>query len=94
MDASLDFWSTCCPRSTAEVPILALRRLLSRLGESADDITALLQRIEERGSAYLPQVNAFYVRDFQMMYIAEEAARFLHDACRGLPRTQQIEAGP
>ena len=62
-----------------------LRRLLSRLGESADDITALLQRIEERGSAYLPQVNAFYVRDFQMMYIAEEAARFLHDACRGLP---------
>jgi hypothetical protein len=62
-----------------------LRRLLSRLGESADDIAALLQRIEERGSAYLPQVNAFYVRDFQMMYIAEEAARFLHDACRGLP---------
>lgn len=62
-----------------------LRRLLSRLGESADDITTLLQRVEERGSAYLPQVNAFYVREFQMMYVAEEAARFLHHACRGLP---------
>jgi hypothetical protein len=30
-------------------------------------------------------VNAFYVREFQMMYGAEEAARFLHHACRGLP---------
>jgi hypothetical protein len=34
---------------------------------------------------YLPQVNAFYVREFKMMYAAEEAARFLHHACRGLP---------
>jgi len=58
-------------------------RLLSRLGESADDVTALLQRIEERGSAYLPQVNAFYVREFQMMFVAEEAARFLLCACQG-----------
>ena len=32
-----------------------------------------------------PQVNAFYVREFKMMYAAEEAARFLHHACRGLP---------
>ena len=63
-----------------------VRRLLSRLGESADDITTLLQRVEERGSAYLPQVNAFYVREFQMMYVAEEAARFLHHACRTLPQ--------
>jgi hypothetical protein len=41
--------------------------------------------VEERGSVYLPQVNAFYVREFKMMYAAEEAARFLHHACRGLP---------
>jgi hypothetical protein len=41
--------------------------------------------VEERGSAYLPQVNAFYVREFQMMHAAENAARFLHHACRGLP---------
>ena len=60
-------------------------RLLSRLGESADDITSLLQRLEDRGSAYLPQVNAFYVREFQMVFVAEEAARFLHHACRALP---------
>ncbi len=45
----------------------------------------MLQRVEARGSVYLPSINAFYVREFQMMYAAEEAARFLHHACRGLP---------
>jgi hypothetical protein len=60
-----------------------LRRLLSRAdGKTAE---AVLRKVEERGSAYLPHVNAFYVREFQMMYVAEEVARFLHQACRGLP---------
>ena len=45
----------------------------------------MVGHVEERGSVYLPQVNAFYVREFKMMYAAEEAARFLHHACRGLP---------
>jgi hypothetical protein len=60
-------------------------RLLARLGKSSDDVASWLQRVEERGSAYIPQVNGFYVREFQMMYVAEEAARFLHHACQGLP---------
>ena len=59
-----------------------LRRLLSRTGTEAE---AVLRKVEQRGSVYLPQVNAFYVREFQMMYVAEEVARFLHHACRGLP---------
>jgi len=41
--------------------------------------------VDERGSAYFPQVNAFYVREFQMMHATEDAARFLHQACMGLP---------
>ena len=45
----------------------------------------MMQRVEERGCAYLPQVNAFYMHDFQMLHASEEAARFLHHACRGLP---------
>jgi hypothetical protein len=60
-----------------------LRRLLSRTDAEAAE--AVLRKIEERGSAYLPRVNAFYIREFQMMYVAEEVARFLHHACRGLP---------
>jgi hypothetical protein len=63
-----------------------LRRLVSRKGIPEQHMASLLARVEERGSAYFPEVNAFYVREFQLMYAAEDAARFLHHACRGLPR--------
>ncbi|HLW85575.1 MAG TPA: ChaN family lipoprotein [Candidatus Sulfotelmatobacter sp.] len=63
-----------------------LRRLLSCKGASEAELDAMLAQVEQRGSAYLPQVNAFYVREFQMMHAAEDATRFLHQACQGLPR--------
>jgi hypothetical protein len=63
-----------------------LLRLLSRKGVSEPDGAAMLACVEERGSAYLPQINSFYVREFQMMHVAEDAARFLHQACQGLPQ--------
>ena len=62
-----------------------LKKLLSRRGISDHERKTTLTRVEEFGSAYLPHVNAFYVRDFQMAHAAEDAARFLHHACRGLP---------
>jgi hypothetical protein len=63
-----------------------LQRLLSRKGVNDQDRQRLLASVEQRGSAYVPQVNAFYVREFQMMHAAEDAARFLHQACQGLPQ--------
>ena len=63
-----------------------LGRLLLRKGLSEADLKALIARVEECGSAYLPEVNAFYVREFQMMHAAEDATRFLHQACQGLPQ--------
>jgi len=63
-----------------------LRRLLSRKGVSELQLDTMLASVEERGSAYLPQVNAFHIREFKMMHAAEDAARFLHHACRGLPQ--------
>jgi hypothetical protein len=71
-----------------------LRGLLTRKGIADEDSKALLQRVEDRGSVYLPQVNAFYVREFQMMYAAEESARFLHHACRGLPLREKPGRAP
>ena len=62
------------------------RRLLSRKGVTDPHCESMLSRVEECGSAYLPEVNAFYVREFQMMHAAEDAARFLHHACQGLPQ--------
>ena len=62
-----------------------LGRLLLRKGVSEDDLKRLLAKVEECGGSYIPQVNAFYVREFQMMHAAEDATRFLHQACQGLP---------
>jgi hypothetical protein len=62
-----------------------LGRLLLRKGMSEDELRKMLARVEECGSTYLPQVNAFYIREFQMLHAAEDATRFLHQACQGLP---------
>src|SRR5229473_176689 len=62
-----------------------LRRLLSRKGFTAEHRRSLLRQVRERGSVYLPPINAVYVREFRMTSCAEDATRFLHQACRGLP---------
>jgi hypothetical protein len=69
-----------------------LRRLLLRKGIGESEREALLASVGERGSAYLPQVNAFCVREFQMIHAAEDATRFLHQACQGLPQRVNLRA--
>ena len=62
-----------------------LRQLLARAHYDPRKIEGMLARVETRGSVYLPSINAIYLRQLQMSYTAEEVARFLHHACRGLP---------
>ena len=52
---------------------------------TTEEAQGILSFFEDRGSCYLPESNSFHVREFRMVYAAEEAARFLHHACRGLP---------
>ena len=71
-----------------------LRRLLSRKGFTAEQRRSLLCRVRERGSVYLTPINAVYVREFSMTSAAEDATRFLHQACRGLPHICNGKAAP
>jgi hypothetical protein len=64
-------------------------RLLTRGGFDDTQIAEIARHVEERGCIYLPHANVIYVQDFQMGYVAEEAARFLHHACRGLPERRK-----
>jgi hypothetical protein len=64
----------------------SLRNFLSRKGIDQDDLEASMSSAQERGSIYVPIANALYVREFQMMHASEDATRFLHHACMGLPR--------
>ncbi len=65
--------------------IQQLRKILSREGFPAKETKGVLMQLKDRGCMYLPQLNVFVVREFQTRYAAEEAARFLHRACQGLP---------
>ena len=69
-----------------------LRRLLSRKGFTAEHRRSLLRQVRERGSVYLTPINAVYVRQFRMTSSAEDAIRFLHQACRGLPNLSNGKA--
>jgi len=60
----------------------AMRKLLVRKGASNEETKEILSRIASGGSCYLPRINAIFVREFQMAGGAEEAARFVHHACR------------
>jgi uncharacterized iron-regulated protein len=71
-----------------------LRRLLSRKGFTAEHRRSLLRQVRERGSVYLTPINAVYVRNFRMTSSAEDATRFLHQACRGLPNLCNGKAAP
>jgi hypothetical protein len=62
-----------------------LRRMLARKAVSEEHRKRLLTRLEECGAVYIPDANSIYIREFHMMHAAEEASRFLHHACRGLP---------
>lgn len=70
----------------------SLWRSLERKGITQSELDRLLAHIETRGSAYIPQVNSFCIRDLQMMHAAEDVARFLHHACQGLPQIGPLPA--
>jgi len=73
-----------------------LRRLLARKAVPEEERKQLLKRVDERGAVYVPDVNTMFIREFHMMHAAEEATRFLHHACRGLPlrkRATQAKSG-
>jgi hypothetical protein len=60
-----------------------LCRQLLRRGLEREEWERIMEQAVSRGSVYVPAVNAFYVHEFQMVYAAEETARFLHYVCRG-----------
>jgi hypothetical protein len=43
-------------------------------------------KLEDKTCAYLPDANLFVIKEFQMTDAAEECARFLYSACRGMAR--------
>jgi len=70
----------------------AMRKLLARKGAGDEEMTGVLARIESSGCCYVPRMNAIFVREFQMVGGAEEAARFVHHACRRPAPANEVAA--
>ena len=64
-------------RETEDLP-----RVLLRKGLAEDEVRRVQAHVEKRGSCYLAAMNSIFVAGWQMAYGAEEAARFVHHACR------------
>jgi hypothetical protein len=59
-----------------------VRSLLLRCGSDEDEIKWVGMRLEKRGCCFVPQCRTLLMRDLELVSGAEEAARFLHHACR------------
>jgi hypothetical protein len=70
----------------------AMRKLLERKGAGEEELKGILARIESGGCCYVPRMEAIFVREFQMVGGAEEAARFVHHACRPAASSTDTEA--
>ena len=70
----------------------AMCKLLARKGAVAGEMKEILARIASSGSCYVPRIGAIFVREFQMVGGAEEAARFVHHACRPATPAADTEA--
>jgi hypothetical protein len=71
------------PEVHAREELEPLRKLLARQGARVEEGRRALAAIRERGSCYLPRLNTIFLQRFEMAGGAEEAARFVHAACRG-----------
>lgn len=63
-----------------------LRRAMLRAAADEGEVRAMQSRLDANGTCYVPQLNTVFVREFNLVNGAEEAARFLHVASRGLSR--------
>ncbi|MBI4483949.1 MAG: ChaN family lipoprotein [Acidobacteria bacterium] len=59
------------------------RGALRHAGFSKREMNDLLHHVRQKGSCYIPRLNAIYLGQFNLVHGAEEAAHFVHFACKG-----------
>lgn len=72
------FPEVCYRQSEAAMAKLALRK------GGARELGSILARLHQQGCCYVPQLNTFFVKHFEMLPATEEIAGFVHRACRGI----------
>ena len=74
----VDVYPEVCYRQTeAAIAKLVLRK------RGANELRAVLARLNEQGCCYVPRLNTFFLRHFELLHLTEEIAWYVHRACRG-----------
>ncbi len=85
--AQLKFLVDLLPEVYCHPADRVLRELYpGRDGQAVGD--DLLQCLERHGCVYLAQRNILFIREFNLPFVSQEVARFLHHACRGFPESK------
>lgn len=71
------FPEVCYRQSEESIVKLALRK------GAGKELRSILHCLDRQGCCYVPRLNAFFVKHFEMLPMAEEIASFVHRACRG-----------
>jgi len=75
----VDMGPEVCSRTTDD----QLRRAVLGRGGTVAEQKQVVAATLARGACYVPRFNTVFIRGFQITGAAEEAARFVHHACRG-----------
>ncbi len=74
----VDLFPEVCHRRTED----AIAKLVLRKG-GGNELRSLLAQFNAHGCCYAPRMNTFFVHHFEMLYLTEEIAGYVHRACRG-----------
>lgn len=74
----IDVFPEVCYRPTEDG---IAKFVLRKHGE--DELRTLLSRLAAAGCCYVPRLNTFFVRHFEMLHMTEEIAWYVHRVCRG-----------
>lgn len=72
------FPEVCYRQSEESIAKLVLRK------RGANELPAILSRLHTDGCCYVPRLNTFFVKHFEMLRVTEEIASYVHRACRGV----------
>jgi hypothetical protein len=79
------------PKVYSEISADRLPRFLLRQEIPAAQARLAADAIQTQGASYIPELNSMFIDEFRLDYTTEEAARFIHQLCRGEFHQNSVE---
>ena len=71
------------PNVYSQISMSRVSGFLNRQEMPTARVALALEAIQTQGASYVPELNSLFIEELRLDYTAEEAARFVHQLCRG-----------